>query len=55
MKALPTQPLCLNCHGAPADLSPAVKARLAERYPNDKATGYAVGQIRGAMTLKRPL
>ena len=55
MKALPTQTLCLNCHGAPESLSPAVKARLAERYPNDRATGYAVGQIRGAMTLKRPL
>ena len=55
MKALPTQKLCLNCHGAKDALDPAVKARLAELYPNDLATGYAEGQIRGALTVKRPL
>ncbi len=55
MKALPVQPLCLNCHGAAENISPATKARLAERYPDDKGTGYAVGQIRGAMTIKRAL
>ncbi|MRR09746.1 DUF3365 domain-containing protein, partial [bacterium] len=32
-----------------------VKAKLAELYPEDKATGYSAGQIRGAMTLKKPL
>ncbi len=55
MKALPTQPLCLGCHGTAADISAPVRARLAELYPDDQATGYAVGQIRGAMTLRRPL
>lgn len=55
MKALPTQPLCTNCHGPQDQLSPAVKAKLAQLYPNDRATGYTPGQIRGAMTLKRPL
>jgi hypothetical protein len=55
MKALPVQPLCLNCHGAAENLSPATKAKLAERYPGDLGTGYAVGQIRGAMTIKRAL
>jgi len=55
MKALPTQLLCLNCHGAPENLSADVKAKLSEHYPNDKATGFAVGQIRGAMTIKRAL
>lgn len=55
MKALPVQPLCLNCHGAPENMSPATKAKLAERYPDDKGTGYAVGQIRGAMTIRRPI
>jgi len=55
MKALPTQPLCLNCHGASEQLTPAVKAKLAELYPQDKAVGYGVAQLRGAITLKKPL
>ncbi|NJD88509.1 MAG: DUF3365 domain-containing protein [Betaproteobacteria bacterium] len=55
MKALPTLDLCLKCHGPQAALSPAVKAKLAELYPQDKATGYSVGQIRGAMTIRKPL
>jgi hypothetical protein len=38
------QPLCLACHGEPA---PEVRARLAERYPDDRATGYSVGDFRG--------
>ena len=55
MKALPTQPLCLNCHGTEDKLSPEVKAKLTGLYPQDKATGYGEGQIRGALTVKRPL
>ncbi len=55
MKALPTLDLCLKCHGPQASLSPAVKAKLAELYPQDKATGYSVGQIRGAMTIRKPI
>jgi hypothetical protein len=42
------------CHGAADTLSPAVQARLRELYPQDLATGYKVGDIRGAMTLKKP-
>ncbi len=55
MKALPTQGVCLNCHGTDDKINPAVKAKLTELYPNDKATGYSEGQIRGALTVKRPL
>ncbi|MDP1588238.1 MAG: DUF3365 domain-containing protein [Prosthecobacter sp.] len=39
MKALPTQDLCLNCHGTPDRIEPAVKAKLNELYPGDKAVG----------------
>ena len=54
MKALPVQELCVSCH-CPADrLSPATKAELAKRYPDDKGTGYLPGQIRGAMTIRKP-
>lgn len=55
MKAIPTQPQCLQCHGKPADISSGMKAKLATEYPNDKATGYSVGEIRGAISIKRKL
>jgi hypothetical protein len=55
MKALPVQPLCLDCHGTPDKIAPGVKERLAKDYPHDKATGYSIGQIRGAISIKRPL
>ncbi|MCC6657169.1 MAG: DUF3365 domain-containing protein [Rhodocyclaceae bacterium] len=55
MKALPTQDLCLQCHGTPDRLSPAVQAKLKEMYPNDKGVGYHAAEIRGAITLKKPL
>lgn len=55
MKALPTQDLCLQCHGTPGRVSPAAQAKLKELYPDDKAVGYAAAEIRGAITLKKPL
>lgn len=55
MKALPTIELCLQCHGTSDQVSPAVQAKLKELYPDDKAVGYGVGQIRGAITIKKPL
>lgn len=54
LRALPTQQLCLQCHGAAAELSPAVTAQLRALYPADQAVGYRVGEIRGAITLRRP-
>lgn len=55
MKALPTQKLCLDCHGKHENLAPGVEARLKELYPDDKATGYGEKQIRGAITARKPL
>jgi hypothetical protein len=55
MKALPTQALCLSCHGAEAQIAPEAKDKLKQLYPNDQAIGYTEGQIRGALTVKRPL
>jgi hypothetical protein len=43
------QPLCLSCHGPPETIPAEVKAILAQQYPRDKATGYAVGDLRGAV------
>jgi hypothetical protein len=38
-------PPCLACHGEP--IAPPVAARLRELYPDDRATGFRVGELRG--------
>lgn len=53
MKAIPTAPVCLKCHGEKLD--PAVNAKLNELYPEDKATGYKEGDIRGAFVVVKNL
>ena len=55
MKGIVLQPGCVACHGGSGDISPAVQARLAEDYPHDQATGYKPGQLRGGVSIKRPL
>lgn len=52
MKAIPTKPLCLACHGE--NLGAEVQATLNEYYPNDKATGFKVGDLRGAFSILQP-
>ena len=46
---------CLTCHGSDKLIPDSVQARLHQEYPNDRATGYYAGQIRGAVTIKRRL
>ena len=53
MKAIPTGEVCLNCHGA--DIAPGVQAKLDALYPGDKATGYSVGDLRGAFVVTKKL
>ena len=55
MKALPVAPMCLTCHGKTNDIPATVKATLSRDYPHDRATGYKAGEIRGAVTIKRPM
>jgi hypothetical protein len=54
-KAIGTQPACLTCHGSAKDIPEAAKTRLLTEYPSDKATGYSLGELRGAVVVKRPL
>ncbi len=44
--------ICLNCHGDAGKLDANVKAKLAELYPNDKAVGYKVGELRGMFAVE---
>ncbi len=53
MKALPVQQLCLTCHGASESMAPDVVEKIHTLYPDDKAVGYALGQIRGAITIRK--
>jgi len=53
MKALPVQKMCLACHGATQDVKPEVAEKIRALYPDDKGVGYALGQIRGAITLRK--
>ncbi|MDH3231590.1 MAG: DUF3365 domain-containing protein [Alphaproteobacteria bacterium] len=53
MKAIPTAEICLNCHGG-AEVKPEVAAKLADFYPDDRARGFHVGDIRGAFSIVQP-
>lgn len=53
MRAIPTQPLCVTCHGT--SIAPDLAAAIAARYPNDAATGFAVGDLRGAFLIEWPV
>lgn len=55
LKAIPVQPLCLACHGTAETIPEGVQRKLAADYPNDRARGYTPGQIRGAVTIKKPV
>jgi hypothetical protein len=50
MKAIVMQPQCLACHGS--SVEPELQQAINERYPNDRATGFEVGDIRGAFVVK---
>jgi hypothetical protein len=44
---------CLTCHGRA--LTPEVSAAIQSAYPEDRATGYGDGDLRGAFSVRRPL
>lgn len=53
MKAIPTDKVCLACHGA--KIAPPVQANLDKYYPDDMATGFKLRDIRGAFTVSRDI
>ncbi|MCL6416466.1 DUF3365 domain-containing protein [Aestuariirhabdus sp. Z084] len=53
MKAIPTAGVCLACHGRQID--PDVAAHIEKLYPDDRATGFSQGDLRGAFSLSKTL
>jgi len=45
---------CTRCHGAADDVHRSIGATLAAAYPQDRATGFAVGDLRGWMWAEVP-
>ncbi len=54
MKAVAIKQPCLACHGTEEQIAPSVQVILKERYTHDMATGYKVGDLRGAVSIKEP-
>lgn len=50
LEPLYVQPLCLNCHGP--SVAKAVQDKIQGLYPQDKATGFNVGDFRGFIWVK---
>lgn len=47
-----TNSMCLQCHGSPEkDIEPVVLTALTNLYPEDKAIGYAINEVRGIWSI----
>lgn len=48
-KAIPLgMPACLSCHGVKGEnILPETEQVIVSKYPDDKATGYSIGELRG--------
>jgi hypothetical protein len=55
LRPIRVQPGCLACHGDAGDIAPEVRQILADRYPEDRAVGYAAGDLRGAISVRVPV
>jgi hypothetical protein len=49
-----SQPLCLQCHGSAGDVAAETRKAILDIYPNDKATGYALNDLRGIWRITVP-
>lgn len=47
--------MCLQCHGKKESLAESVNSKLTKLYPNDKAIGYGINEIRGIWSIEFPI
>lgn len=52
LRPIVVAPDCLKCHGAESELDPVVRERLGQLYPEDRATGFAAGDLRGVFSVR---
>jgi hypothetical protein len=52
MRGIATEPGCLACHGT--QVAPDIRDAIAQRYPDDGATGFEAGDLRGALWVEVP-
>jgi hypothetical protein len=55
LRPISTVALCRTCHGDGEAMTAELRAAIARRYPNDRATGFAEGDLRGAVSVRVPL
>lgn len=51
--AIPQGGPCLTCHGD--NIDPILRAKIKGRYPDDEATGFKEGDLRGAFSVRQRL
>lgn len=54
LRPIGTADMCLRCHGAPDAVRQQIGTALAASYPQDQATGFAAGDLRGWMWAEVP-
>lgn len=52
MQPITIQKACLQCHGSSDTIHPEVAKKLNTLYPQDQATGYKEGDLRGAVVVE---
>lgn len=45
-------PTCIKCHGGKTDISESTQKIITQKYPNDKAINYEMGDLRGMWKIK---
>jgi len=45
---------CKKCHGDKKLVDPKIRKIFEKKYPNDKAYGFQIGDLRGAVVVEFP-
>ncbi len=48
---LMTNEMCAVCHGKNSDIPKELKDKINQLYPGDRAIGYGIGELRGAIVV----
>jgi hypothetical protein len=54
MRPIAHRAVCSPCHGTDEQVTPAVRAELNQRYPQDRAIGFKEGDLRGWLWVEVP-